>query len=480
MPRPDWGLKATMGRRILKQDSQRFLAVSLFSNCGAGDVGYRAAGFRFSVMAELEQRRLGVALLNHAGAQGVVGDLRQTWPSVVELWGKAFPGNSPDLLAACPPCQGMSSARAERGLEADPDAGTRDPRNLLVVVIAEVANRLSPRCVVVENVPAFFTRRVRHPKTGEPISAARYLIDELLPDYSVYPLLVDMSHFGVPQQRKRAFLTFIRRDEAGLSLLKTAGVSPYPVPMFAPDFGGTPVTVRDALIAAKLPALDAATAESASSPGYGTMHSVPVWPDRRYDMVAAIPPNGGGSAWQNNKCFECGDVEVADNDAICPHCGQPLLRPVVLEQDGTWRLVRGFRSSSYRRLNPNLPATTVTTASGHLGSDSTIHPWENRLLSIYECALLQTFPHNFKWGNTLKRYGTSNVRAMIGEAVPPRFTTLHGSAILAVLSANEDEFGTLLRANNRRCLAAWERLGLQLPECSPPPLAETASQPTFV
>lgn len=29
-------------------------AVSLFSNCGAGDVGYRDAGFRFDVMAELD------------------------------------------------------------------------------------------------------------------------------------------------------------------------------------------------------------------------------------------------------------------------------------------------------------------------------------------------------------------------------------------------------------------------------------------
>ncbi len=46
-------------------------AVSLFSNCGAGGVGYRNAGFRFDVMAELDPKRLDVCLLNHPGAEGV-------------------------------------------------------------------------------------------------------------------------------------------------------------------------------------------------------------------------------------------------------------------------------------------------------------------------------------------------------------------------------------------------------------------------
>lgn len=59
-------------------------AVSLFSNCGAGGVGYREAGFRFDVMAELDPRRLDVCLLNHPGAEGVPGDLRKTWQTVIK------------------------------------------------------------------------------------------------------------------------------------------------------------------------------------------------------------------------------------------------------------------------------------------------------------------------------------------------------------------------------------------------------------
>src|SRR6266704_3960923 len=104
-------------------------AVSLFSNCGAGDVGFRRAGFTFDVMAELDSRRLEVALLNHPGAKGIPGDLRNTWPHVVETYRQTAGDERPALLAACPPCQGMSSARGRRGLKNDAVAGSKDKRN---------------------------------------------------------------------------------------------------------------------------------------------------------------------------------------------------------------------------------------------------------------------------------------------------------------------------------------------------------------
>src|SRR5258708_32286231 len=113
-------------------------SVSLFSNCGAGDVGYRKAGFRFDVMAELDPRRLDVCLLNHPGAVGVPGDLRDTWPKVAREYRRRAGNQRPALLCACPPCQGMSSARSGKGCHADADAGARDERNLLVTVIVKV------------------------------------------------------------------------------------------------------------------------------------------------------------------------------------------------------------------------------------------------------------------------------------------------------------------------------------------------------
>ena len=105
------------------------------------------------------------------------------------------------------------------------------------------------------------------------------------------------------------------------------------------------------------------------------------------------------------------------------------------------------------------PAATVTTASGNLGSDKTIHPWENRVLSPEECAMLQTFPPEFKWGDTLAVYGTSHMRAMIGEAVPPLFTRAQGETLCVLLrNSFRATQVSALSADDDRLLVAKERL----------------------
>src|ERR1041384_1555018 len=101
-------------------------AISLFSNCGAGDVGYRKAGFCFDVMAELDPRRLEVCLLNHPAAADVPGDLRRSWRTVISKYRAIANDEPPDLLSACPPCQRYSSARGKRGREADGTAGLEE------------------------------------------------------------------------------------------------------------------------------------------------------------------------------------------------------------------------------------------------------------------------------------------------------------------------------------------------------------------
>lgn len=431
-------------------------AVSLFSNCGAGDLGYRSAGFRFDVMAELDPRRLEVSLLNHPGAIGVRGDLRRTWPKVVAEYRKRAGKRRPALLCACPPCQGMSSARSGKGHHRDADAGSRDERNLLVTVIAHVARRLKPSVVVVENVPAFLTRKVRHPKNRKPISAANYLVSELSKDYVVFPLVADLCQFGIPQSRTRAFLTFVRRDLPGLRTLARLGRTPYPRATHdGQSSDAVPISLSKALVSFGLPKLDARSAKKAKATGYRGFHAVPVWDERTYAMVRAIPANSGMSAWDNDACLNCGPVRVTAADATCPKCREPLLRPVVREANGAVRLVKGFKTS-YRRMRCDRPAATITTASGHVGSDYTIHPSETRLLSILECALLQTFPRNFQWGEALKKWGHTNVREMIGEAVPPAFTAMHGKVLAGTI--REKWKAAPLAASDQRIEKAWKHL----------------------
>jgi DNA (cytosine-5)-methyltransferase 1 len=429
-------------------------AVSLFSNCGAGDLGYARAGFRFQVLAELERRRLDVAALNHPGAETIAGDLRRSWPDVVKSYRERLGEEPPALLSACPPCQGMSSARSGRGLSSDADAGSRDARNLLVEVIASVTDALRPRIVVVENVAAFLKRQVRHPDTDEPISAARLLLQRLDGRYAPFAMKCDLADFGVPQTRRRAFLVLINLDEPGLERLRTVNRTPFPVATHGPGLKSPHVALREALRD-----LGAGPLDGGSHARAGTgLHRVPVWDAARYFMVASIPRGIGASAWSSCRCRSCGDVEVGADAATCPWCGGPLARPVVCV-DGEWRLIRGFRNSSYRRMHPLKPAATITTASGRSGSDNTLHPYEHRVLSMLECQHLQTFPSDFRWGDHLAEYGHTSLRAMIGEAVPPQFTELHGRVLASVLNGRSPS--QAMNTEDARIVGALRALGLE-------------------
>src|SRR5205085_2396 len=105
---------------------------------------------------------------------------------------------------------------------------------------------------------------------------ARLLIDLLAVDYYVFPILVDLCDFGVPQLRSRAFLTFMRRDLPALQTLIEKGQTPYPEPSYSEDFGGKPITLGEALTSFALPSLDAASEETAQSSDGNALHSVPV------------------------------------------------------------------------------------------------------------------------------------------------------------------------------------------------------------
>lgn len=79
-------------------------------------------------------------------------------------------------------------------------------------------------------------------------------------------------------------------------------------------------------------------------------------------------------------------------------------------------------------------------------------------LSVLECALLQTIPARFKWGEALMKYGHTFVRTMVGEAVPPRFTEVHGRVLARLVRTGRS--GNALPARERRSVRAYKVLGL--------------------
>jgi DNA (cytosine-5)-methyltransferase 1 len=358
----------------------------------------------------------------------------------------------------------MSSARAGLGSGNDPDKWEVDDRNLLVEVVANVVRQLRPRIVVLENVPQFLTRLVRHPDTEEGITAPGLLLERIGNDYEAFPAVVDLADYGVPQTRKRTFITLIHRDEACLNWLTQNRRLPFPIPTHE---GAERVTFGQFFAQHNLPELSPLTPDGAFDPN-DPLHAIPVWndgaDDRRYAMVQATALNGG-SAWNNKECLQgCNntDIPIHEDAATCPQCGSLLLRPVVKDKEsGEWRLIRGFRRTSYRRMDENMVASTVTTASAHIGSDVNIHPTQNRLLSVRECAMLQTFPDNFDWGDSLVKGHLNKIREMIGEAVPPLFTNAHGNILNGLLTAQVHP-NDLMSVEDNRSSRARSKLGLPI------------------
>jgi DNA (cytosine-5)-methyltransferase 1 len=309
-----------------------------------------------------------------------------------------------------------------------------DERNKLILEAVPIVQALRPRVVVGENVAALLNRAIKwHGRTETVVRA----FADGLAGYRLFAGVVEMADYGIPQMRKRLILVAIREDERILPRLEASRLLPWPCPTHAEQATLEQrqwITMREWFERMNYRTLDART--NPADPDF-PLHFVPAYPegDHRYTLVSSTPPYSGQNAYENNNCPMCGQNSIPVEAARCPHCNAVLFnRPVTLDKNtGAWRLVRGF-GSSYRRASPNQPAPTVTTNSSHLGSDNKIHPWENRVLSILECADLQTVPRFYDWSWALETKHSYVIRNTIGEALPPYFTYLHGQVLIKLLA----------------------------------------------
>lgn len=406
---------------------ERLAAASIFSGSGLSDVGYRSAGYRFVAQAELHEHRSALGKANFPSSQWVVGDITQRADEFV-----AYVGTSRlALLSITPPCQGLSSSNPTRGRRRTPDETRNRSRNMLLLEVVPIIERLRPRMFVCENVRQILT--LTNDDDGRTVID---MLRERLPEYRVYHTIVNVADYGLPQARLRAVIVGISRDESSVALLDDARVLPWPHQTHSASgsVGTSPwVCVGDWLRSMRYGWLDAAHVDTAS--GEHPLHRIPIYDQDRYLQVASIPTNSGLSAYENDTCPSCGSSPVPVGRAYCSFCGRRMRnRPYVVARGG-FRLIRGFHSS-YRRMSPHQPAPPVMTSSGRVGSDFKIHPWEHRVLSVLECADLQTVPRAYDWSLAVeaKRFGL--VREVVGEALPPYFTFLHGRLLRRLLEAH--------------------------------------------
>jgi len=409
--------------------SKGLTAVSLFSGGGLSDAGYLAAGYRLVVQAELEEKRAEIGRANFPSTTWVVGDLRKTADQIVKAY-RAKCKRPLSLLVATPPCQGLSSSNPSRGKRASADARKNAKKNALLLRIIQIARELKPRVIVAENVRQILTHQVY---SGGSKRTVVEVLKRELHQYVFWHTPVDMADYGVPQSRTRAVIVGIRKTEKCLVALSKASVAPIPAPTHSE--GGRDnykpwVTVRQWCEARDYPPLDSSSEIKASSED--PLHNVPFYNGERYRLIADIPKHTGKSAYDNDACPHCCCKVAARDRAKCSRCSGVLFNRPIVRGRGRPRLIKGFLSS-YRRMRSDRPAATITTNSSHVGSDWKIHPYENRVLSARECADLQTVPRWYSWKTALDGRQKYLVRNLIGEALPPYFTFLHGRALASLL-----------------------------------------------
>jgi len=432
-------------------------SLSLFSGAGIGDIGFRAAGFNFIAMNELDKPRLDIAKINFPNAKMFVGDIWEMKNSIIQYATDFCASNKAELsLITCTaPCQGMSK-NGQGTLLKNIREGKRpkqDPRNRLIIPALEIIKELKPLMVVFENVIEM-RRTLIEDKVGNYVPILQLISEYLQGDYAGKAYDIEFADYGIPQRRQR-LITVYSRLPKHKEILRDGGEL---VPRTTHSKSGGEgkkrwVSVSEALHS--FPQLDAASKDKSHDLSIA-FHRVPVLDALKYSWVANTPP--GRSAF-DNQCTKCGFQEnplhttARNSEGInqsskttplyCINCGEMLPRPSTDTPNGR-RIMSGF-TSAYKRMAADLPAPALTRNFTYACSDQKIHPYQNRVLSIAEALTLQTISdYDYDWGHSdiyaKNAAPDSLIRLVIGESIPPRFLELLGKYLL---STKAGEVGNL-------------------------------------
>ncbi len=400
-------------------------AISLFSSAGIGELGIEAAGIKTVCASEIVPYRVGLYRENFPQTPMVEGDIWKYRDQIVETAEASLSGKELFLVYATPPCQGMSSnglgrLKFEEGRKRDISG---DPRNRLVIPALDVIKRLRPRWVLFENVPGMRFTEITD-EDGRRVKILDYIAAQLGSDYVGGGEVVACEDFGVPQRRKR-LITMFTRDHHAAAMFRELGGSFISRTLFEPR-----VTLRDAVH--DLPPLEA-TAGKSQRLDFSPDHYVNVIEERKLWWIFHTPE---GETAYNNQCVnpQClYQLNALHRDGVtqgratsskttpvyCERCGELLPRPSVLQEDGTYRLLKGFHSA-YRRMKWDEPARTLTQNFIYEASDNKIHPSQNRVLSVHEALIVQTVSrYHYRFDIAGARISNARIAEVLGESVPP-------------------------------------------------------------
>lgn len=332
-------------------------SIDLFAGAGGFSLGAQNAGFSVKLAIELNKHACATYRLNLSAAPDgprlIEGDITQLCPDALneEVFGD--PGTC-DVLLGGPPCQGFSTHRLN-------GAGVDDPRNGLMHTYFEFVRAFAPKAFLMENVPGMlWPRHASYIETFYKNAEAN--------GYEVFrPITLDARDYGVWQRRRRVFVLGVRSDIDRTQL------------KWPPD-----ATHTDPHLESKdphlLPWVPCSTAFlPAPDQDINDLH---MQHSASLIEVFARTPHNGGSRKDSGRILACHENHDGHGDV-------------------------------YGRIDPGIPAPTMTTACINPSKGRFVHPTANHGITVRQAARIQTFPDSYRFMGGLMAAGQQ-----IGNAVP--------------------------------------------------------------
>ncbi|HEX4005505.1 MAG TPA: DNA cytosine methyltransferase [Acidobacteriaceae bacterium] len=371
--------KTNPGKPVQDSHGGAVVACDLFAGAGGFSLGAYLAGIEVAAAVEMNENacdtyRSNLISTGLTATQLFERDITELSPG--ELKKKSgLASKKCDILLGGPPCQGFSAHRLN-------DSGVNDPRNALLLRYFEYVRVLRPAFFLVENVPGMlWPRHKTYVDSFYSLAkAARYdLLD---------PIILNARDYGVPQNRRRVFILGYDRRRID----KVSAWPPNPTHV-APDSELPLLHWQPASVVFERRILR-------SDPnGIHMSHG------EELTEIFARTPHNGGSRKDSGRVLPCHENHVGHRDV-------------------------------YGRINPSVPAPTMTTACINPSKGRFVHPTEDHGISLRHAARIQSFPDWFNFEGGLMAGGIQ-----VGNAVPVDLATALlvplQEAVLALRSVEE-------------------------------------------
>lgn len=307
-----------------------------------------------------------------------------------------------DILLGGPPCQGFSSHRIK-------GSGKDDPRNALLIRYFDFVEHLKPKAFLVENVPGLLWPR--HEK---------YLNDflDLAKEHGYQivtgaPLILNARDYGVPQNRRRAFIFGVRND-----VMQEDIVWP-PLPTHHKAGNSKWLTASSVFEKPEPLVLDNFRKRFEEKFGHSKEESDQIVASLKWGRKLDPQDSCNLSMTHSEtliKVFEntplLGDREESGRELNCH------------------KNYKGHKDV-YGRIYPHIQANTITAGCNNPSKGRFVHPWLNHGITLRHAARLQTFPDDYMFTG-----GSMAMAKQIGNAVPVRLGEALILKIKSILEQN--------------------------------------------